>query len=298
MKIDLKHLRAFVAVADNLHFSKAADAIYVSQPTLTLLIQQLETAVGAPLISRTTRSVSLTEMGDTLLPTAREISGDLESAIMSIRDLVELRRGRLTIAALPSLAANIMPRAIRVFLDRYPEIKLRLLDVITDDLVNAVLTGEADFGIGYLPNEERGISLEPLIEDEILILVPKGHRLAKRSELPWRRLTKEPLIALPVETSVRKLIDNELAKGGHRLKPIMEPTHMSTIVSLVAQGVAVGVLPSSFVRSASLPDVVSVAATNPIIRRPLGLLFKKNKVLSPAGQEMRNIIFELRSQGL
>ena len=297
MRIDLKHLRAFVAVAKNLHFSQAADEIHVSQPTLTLLIQQLERVVGAPLVYRSTRHVELTEMGRALLPTAQNLSDDLATAIDSIRDLVELKRGKVTIAALPSVAFNLLPDVIVRFNRLYPDIKLRVIDQITDSLVESILSGVADFAIGYLPDGERGINVEPLYEDEIIVLVPAAHKHAQKSELKWREIVREVVVSLPGQTSVGQLIDRVLTPRGIRLNPALEPHMMLTISSLVSVGFGLGILPSSFVTSSPPEGTRVVRAVAPLIRRPIGILTRKGRTLSPSAAAMHGIILEhLRDQ--
>ncbi|MCP5374372.1 MAG: LysR family transcriptional regulator [Hyphomicrobiales bacterium] len=290
MQIDLKHVRAFAAVARHRHFTRAAEELGVAQPTLSLLIRQLEDAVGVSLVHRNTRNVDLTEMGREFLPTAQNLVEDLSTAVDSLRDLAELRRGKVTVAALPSVAANLLPGVLLTYRRRFPDVQVRLQDLNTQYVQQAVRTGTADFGIGYVAAGDTGLDCRPLFEDEILLIVRPDHPFARRRRIPWRELQDEPLISFSDETSVRRLVEEALGARGIEHRVLLEPAMTVTVAALVVAGVGVGILMTSLLDSPIMRGLAAVPLVDPVITRPVGVLTRPNRVLTPAAEAMLTLV--------
>jgi DNA-binding transcriptional LysR family regulator len=150
MNINLHQLRIFVAVARLGNFTRAAERLSLSQPSLSLHIRQLEQDLRVRLFDRSTRSVVLTRAGEDFLPTAERLLEDFQSAIASVTDLAARRRGRVTVAVLPSIAAELLPRAIALLRLRHPDITVALRDDVAEHIPARVRGGEADFGLGAI----------------------------------------------------------------------------------------------------------------------------------------------------
>jgi len=290
--MDIKHCRAFVAVATHLHFTKAATALNMTQPTLTHLIQQLEQTLGVPLLTRSTRQVELTPMGAAFLPLAQNVVSDMQSAITHMRDLVELRRGKVSIAAFPSVAANKLPRLIVDFQERFPDIQVQIRDGIWENIIRDIQNGVADFGITSEPREMEPFEFTPVYDDEISLLCPANHPLARQTSVTWDVLAREKLILLSDNTGVRHSIDLALGARTQTLKSAYEPALIQTVAGLVSAGAGLGVILSSYKPNISQDNVVSLAITAPVVKRPVGILRRKDRQLTPAAKTLHEMVLE------
>lgn len=180
--MELFQLRYFVAAARALHFSKAAEALYVSQPSLSLQIGKLEAELGTPLFHRRGRRVTLTDAGRTLLPLAERILDQEAEARRAVQQVAGLERGRLSICALPALDQHLLPPWLARFRREHPGIEIRVWEERPAAAVaEAVRQGHADLGFLQLPCDTTGLGLRVLLEDPILLVVPEGHPFAGRA---------------------------------------------------------------------------------------------------------------------
>src|SRR3984893_1453788 len=173
MNISLHQLRIFVAVARLGNFTRAAERLHLSQPSLSLHSRQLEQDLGVRLFDRSTRSVSLTKAGDDFLPTAERLLDDFQSAVASVADLAARRRGRVAVAVLPSVAAELLPRAIALLRVRHPDISVSLRDDVAEHIPARVRSGEVDFGLGAIDGVDADIFGSPLVSDELIAGLPR-----------------------------------------------------------------------------------------------------------------------------
>ncbi|USG60907.1 LysR substrate-binding domain-containing protein [Sneathiella marina] len=292
--MDLKHLKAFDAVARHLHFTKAAQEQRITQPTLSLLIQQLEDSVGVKLLVRSTREVSLTEMGAEFLPRARKIVVDLDRTMAHMRDLASLKKGKVTVATFPSVAANQLPRIIVDYRREFPDITVQIHDGIFESIIDKVREGAADFAIASSQDELQGLKFEQLYDDEILLIAAKDHRFARHEVVRWLDIGDEEIVMLSSDTGTRQRIDRDLADHGITVNTILEPALVPTAAALVAAGAGLGVILSSYLPVIDTSNIVTLPLIEPTIRRPVGLITRPDRVLSPAAEEMRiRVVTEL-----
>ncbi len=212
--MELKHCRAFVAVANHLHFTRAAEDIHVTQPTLTLLIQQLEQTVGAKLLIRNTRQVSLTEMGEEFLPLAKNVVQDADSAVRHMQNLASLTRGQVSVAAFPSVSANQLPPLIVEYRKKFPGITVRIRDGIWDSIIEDVRSGTADFGIASAPADSEKFDFQHLYDDRVMLIAPEDHPWRNRKGVTWADIGNEEIVLLSDNTGVRQSIDHALVSTG------------------------------------------------------------------------------------
>ena len=192
--LSTRQLRAFVQLTELRSFTRAAQACHLSQPAFSAQIKALEEGVGARLFDRDTRSVRLTVEGERFEVAARALLQDAKVALDDLADHVQLRRGRVHLAALPSLAAGWLPEIFAEFRGRYPAIELRLSDVLSDPCIDLVRSGRADFALasGAIPAAGvDGLEFRVLRTDGFHLLCPANHPLAQR-----RRLSVEALPTL------------------------------------------------------------------------------------------------------
>ncbi len=281
-----KHFRAFVAVARHLHFTKAAEEIHITQPSLSLLIRQLEEKLKVKLITRSTRQVALTEMGKAFLPLAENVVLDMDAAVRHMRDLAELEQGKVTVAAFPSVAANQLPPILVAFRRRYPKVRVQVVDGIWNTVVESVRSGEADFGIGSRPPVMGNLAYQEIYNDEVMLLATEDHPLASEKSLSWHQIMEEEIIVLSPATGVRQSIDAALEGTGITLKPILEPALVQTAASLVSAGAGLGVILSSYLSAIQMDGLVAIPLEKPNILRPVGIITRKDWVMSPAAKVM------------
>lgn len=243
--MDLRRLRYFVAVAEELHFGRAARRLNVSQPPLSVQIRTLEREIGAPLLVRTQRRVELTEAGRVLLDEARRLLGQAEAAVIHARRAAEGTVGRLTIGFVSTVDYSILPPLVRRFRHKHPGIALKLLELTGDRQQALLQSGELDLGLSILPSPAAGLTRRPVLREPLIAAVPASHALAGRRRTALRSLAAEPFIQFPRELAPG-LYDLAIAacrKAGFTPHLAQEAIQMQTILGLVAAGLGVAVVP-------------------------------------------------------
>ncbi len=194
--MNVKQLRAFLAVAQYLSFAQAGERLNLSQPALSLTIKSLEEDLGGQLLTRTTRNVSLTPEGETLLPLARQLMADWDNTEELLRQRFTLQMGRVSIAAMPSFAGNLLPGALKTFRGRYPRVNVAVHDVVNEQVLEMVRHRRVELGIGFEPESSNSLSFTPFYMDRFVAVVSTESSLAGRAEVSWADLLNEDFIAL------------------------------------------------------------------------------------------------------
>ncbi|WP_295951257.1 LysR family transcriptional regulator [Rhodoferax sp.] len=283
INFDLQQLQAFVAVAERGSFRAAADQIHLSPPALSRRIDKLETILGHRLFHRTTREVELTSLGRVFLERARSALDDLESALLGITDLAPSRGGRVTVACVPSAALYFLPVALRSFLEQYPAIRIRVVDESVNQMLSSVISGEADFGIGFMSTQVPEVAFEPIHDDPFVLAMPRSHALADRKAIRWAELGAERLISVARSSGNRQLQDDALAKAGVNPSFAFEVSHVATLLGMVEAGLGLAAVPRMALPRQH-PSLVGVALRDPPIVRKLGLLTRHGASLRPAAE--------------
>jgi DNA-binding transcriptional LysR family regulator len=292
MNINLNQLRVFVAVARLGNFTRAAERLHLSQPSMSLHIRQLEQDLGVRLFDRSTRSVALTRAGDDFLPTAERLLDDVQSAVAAVADLAARRRGRVAVAVLPSVAAELLPRAMAALHAHHPDITVSLRDDVAEQIPARVRSGEVDFGLGAIDSIDADIAGSPLVGDELIAVFPPSHALARGNgsapsvKITWRALAKFPFVAMSRDSSVRRLTEQAFAHNGLVLEPAFEAKYMSTAIGIVAHGLGVGTLPSSAVSMAQHAGLAHAEIRGPVMKRQIGIITRRGRSLSPAAEAL------------
>src|SRR5256712_2283799 len=194
MGIELHQLRYFVAVAEERHFTRAARGLRVAQSSVSRAIRVLEEELGTPLFHRMKGKVGLTPAGETLLPWARRVLADVDGATGEVRELADLRRGRLAVGATPSLTITLLPPALAKFHSAYPGIDLVLHEAGSRDLVHELEQGALDVALVILPVSHETLETSPLLREELVVAVAPDHALASRKTIPIADLKGVPLV--------------------------------------------------------------------------------------------------------
>jgi DNA-binding transcriptional LysR family regulator len=180
--ISTRQLQAFIALADQRSFTRAASQCHLSQPAFSALIRQLETSLGLKLFDRSTRHVDMTPEGHSFLESARRIRSEITLALASVRDAATLQRGRVAVALLPSLAAGWLPGVLAQYRTAHPGIEIDIADVLSEPCIDRVASGRADFALAAIRADTPALQAEPFCRDSFYLVCPSDHALARRKE--------------------------------------------------------------------------------------------------------------------
>ena len=295
MNVTLRQLRAFVAVAVEGHFTRAADKLDVSQSTISTLIRELEANLGLRLFDRHTRALRLTQAGEEIMPLARKSLSDLDHALDNLSQLNALSRGRVAIAASSLQAALILPRLIQMFAKEHPGIVVTVYDVPQPEVLELVRAGEADFGIGTESGSRHDLAAQVIATDTFMVVLPPGHWLARKAELSWSDLAQVPIIGSRPGNPLREQLDQALAREGIMLTRSHEVSLPLTIVGMVEAGMGIAVLTTTASKlAASFGLTVRQVSKPVVIKREISLLFHADRSLSPAAQKFRELLVRTR----
>ncbi|MEO3962333.1 LysR substrate-binding domain-containing protein, partial [Chromobacterium piscinae] len=247
--MELRHLRYFIAVAEELHFTRAAERLHIGQPPLSQQIQALEAELGAPLFRRHQRKVELTPAGQQLLPRARQILADSAAAAAAVRRAANGETGELRIGFTSSLPLTpILHHSLQHYRRDYPEVRLTLSEMFTAGQFDALERRQLDLGFVRFngPTPSPLIRVEELHRDRLLAVVPSAHPLAAEKALALSRLAGEPLIGYPRESGsgLSDVVRQLALQNGLELKMVQEAGEAITQIGLVAAGVGIAILPS------------------------------------------------------
>ncbi|QEY71578.1 LysR family transcriptional regulator [Pseudomonas denitrificans (nom. rej.)] len=283
----VKQLRAFLAVAQGLSFAQACERLHLSQPALSLAIKSLEESLGGQLLVRTTRSVALTPEGETLLPLARRLLADWDNAEEVMHQHFTLQLGRVSIAAMPSFAGNLLPAVLRTFRDRHPKVNVAVHDVINEQVLEMVRNHRVELGIALEPDSLDGLTFTPFYTDRFVAVLPADSALANESRITWEQLLEDHFITLQRPSAVRLLLEDRL-QG--RLPVAFESHQLVTVGRMVAEGLGVSAVPRLCRQQMEELGARCVALDEPRIERRVGLFCLTEHKLSSAAQALGDVL--------
>ncbi|WP_242361415.1 LysR family transcriptional regulator [Anaeromyxobacter sp. SG17] len=268
--MELRHLRYFVAVAEELHFGRAAARLHIAQPPLSQQIRQLERELGFELFLRTNRRVRLTEAGGTFLLDARGILERVSRAAESARRVARGEVGSLAVGFVASATYALLPRLVRTFRQRHPEIALTLTELSTAEQVAAIRAGSIQLGLARPPVGDETLREDPLAEEPLVVALAARHPLAARRALSLRALAEEPFVLFPRQPRPgwADEVVNACRAAGFRPEVAQETLELSTTVALVAAGIGITLVPES-AQTVRLPGVVYRPLRSPAPRTRL-----------------------------
>ncbi len=293
MNISLRQLKVFLAVADLGSFSRAGEDIGLTQPAVSRCIRELEQELGLKLVDRTTREVTLTEVGASLSATLARVLDELESALRDTHGLAEERRGRVRVASAPTISANLMPECISACATRFPDITLMLRDQVQTLATDSVRHGEVDFGVIVASEGADDLVGEPIMVEPFLVVCDRSHRFAGRTTVEWEALNGEKLVLLDYASGSRPLIDRALAAHGAYCQVAQEVGHAITVFRMVEAGIGISIMPALALPAMPGPKNDGRLIALPLvpqIDRTITLVRRKNRTLSPAAQSVWELI--------
>lgn len=247
--IELRLWRQFAAVAEELHFGRAARSLHMTQPPLTQAIAQLERLLDVRLFERTKRSVRLTAAGEALLPQVRDLLARAQTLPAQARAAAGGELGRLRIAFVSTVGFALLPQWLRAFRARHPQVQMELIEATGDVQAEAFARGDIDAGFmlhspGFAP---AGLSHLEVAREPLVLAVPEAHPLAAAARLPLAQVLAEPLVVFPrrIVPSLHDAILGMYHAGGHEPRIVQEAIQMQTIVNLVSAGLGLAWVPAS-----------------------------------------------------
>ncbi len=255
--MDLKQLRCFIAVAEELHFGRAATRLNMAPPALSRQVRLLEDELDVRLFSRTTRTVTMTRAGAAFLDEARDILARTKSATKVVQEAARSEENLLRIGALDSAAAGLLPEVMFTFRQQHPDVRIQLMEATTSRQLQGLVTGRLDLGFLHPPVMEPDLAWEFVLQEQLLVALPLGHALSNRLVVGLPSLVREPLIlpAKRVRPCTYNLVVKCFESIGAQPNIVQEATEKQTIVSMVAAGMGVALVPD-WVAKLRVPGVI------------------------------------------
>lgn len=282
MNVSLRHLLAFVALAEHRSFTRAAEACHLSQPAFSALVRQLEDEVGARLFDRSTRHVALSAEGREFQPGAQRAIAEFEAALGGVRERALRERGRVSIALLPSLAAGWLPEVLAGFRERHPGLALEVADVLSEACIARVTSGQADLALAATRAETPELQAEWSCSDGFHLVCRADHPLARRRKLQPADLARHPFVHLSRTSSVRQYVD--AATHPHPPPAVIEVDQLATVAGMVRAGLGISVVPALTLYQFAGPGLVTRPLDWPGLERSLYLVRRRERALSFAAQ--------------
>jgi len=298
MKIDFDGIQAFVTVAELGGFHKAAERLNITQTALTRRVQKLEAYLDLKLLDRTTRFVKLTSVGEDFLPQARSIVHDMSAAVTRLKDKSKHSTGNFTLSCVPTMAAYILPNLIRLYAEKFPNNRIRLVDATSYQVREAVLSNQAEVGISIHGEKHPNLVETQLFEDPLMFFCRENHPLRKKKSVRWSDMSDANLIVVSNFVATRVFMDYQLAKRGISLTGAYEVQHHATAINLVAAGVGCSILPSSSCGENDRPGVIRIPLTEPVVKRKVVLIQRKGATLSPAAAAFCDVLKKVPVESL
>ena len=288
--MEIRHLTYFVAVAERLNFSRAAEDLHVAQPAISQQIHALETELGVPLFERLGKRVALTEAGKALLPHARQILAAVEAARNEIREWGALARGTVSLGSPPTVSTHLLPAKLTAFEHKYPGLDVTLREAGTETLVKLVEGGELDLAIVSTDFLPASVEAVPFWEEAYVLAVGSKHPLSGRAAASMVELADEPFILFPEGYRLREVTLAACRHAGFDPRVALDGGAMQSALQFVAAGLGVALVPEM-----ALTDTTNIHAlqiADQTLRRSLGLVWRKGHYLSPAARALREFLRE------
>jgi DNA-binding transcriptional LysR family regulator len=290
MKIDLLGLEAFVGVAELGSFTRAAEHLNLSQTAVTHRVKKLEGNLGVQLFRRSHRDVVLTEDGADLLPRIKNTLAGMDAELERVRARAVVRRQKLTLACLPTIAMKMLPEALRTFSASHPDVAVSVLDTSASEIGPLVANGIVEFGLTIIAASNQDLVTEALFTEDYLVVCPAAHAFSKRTQIgdqvTWAELLGEKLIRVNSQTANRFIVDQALGSRSEAPNWAYEVQHTITALKLVSEGLGLTVMPRSAVDALQTEDVCVLPLSRPSISRTIGILSRRNVGLSPLAADL------------
>ncbi|MDR1873577.1 MAG: LysR family transcriptional regulator [Synergistaceae bacterium] len=301
MELDHRTLQYIIAVAEEGNISKAAQKLYLSQPSLSHCILKQERKLGVTLFDRTRQPLRLTYAGERFVMAARKILNVREKLEREMEDIAKARKGRVAVGVTKTHSAYLLPRILPRFSALYPDVEIILVEEITASLESRLITDGAEIAVLVAPVQNEHISCEHLYNEKILLCLPEGHALIEpfsREGVDIALLREEPFILYKKGMRVRKISDTLFVEAGIQARAMLESETAETILNLVSAGMGCAFLPSSLVLYQPVSRVRHFTIGNPPLSFTCVFAWKRQNYLSRTAQDFMAITREILRENL
>lgn len=292
----IETFKVFCDLIETTSFSEAAERNGISQSAVSQQVRALEDRFGVTLVERGRRNFAVTPEGEVFLKAAREILEAYRSIEEELGEMRDIVAGRLTIATVYSIGFHELPPYIEEFRQKFPDVDVQVQYRRSNQVYADVSDNHADLGLVAYPQEKKGVEIEPAWKDRLVIICPPGHPLSERNSIELREINGERFISFEPDLPTRKAIDSMFSQSGIEVKEVVEFDNIETVKRGVLIENAISIVPSDSVRS----EVESgTLARTPIsgnfVYRPLGIVRRRTKAVTPAMREMISILKQKRT---
>jgi LysR family transcriptional regulator, transcription activator of glutamate synthase operon len=296
--MELRQLRYLVALADEQHFTRAAAREHIAQPALSQQIRRLEDEIGLALVERTTRYVSLTDAGELLVARGQRILAELDAANAELEALRGVQTGHVAVGSMHTMGPVDVSLALAIFHERHPEVELTVREQSSEELAEMLRVDELD--LAFLSVTERveshGLALQQLVSEELVVVLPREHRLARRRRIRMAELAGEQFVSFRPGARLRELLELAGRQAGFEPRVTLESNESERVRRLVARGMGVAILPrSDAVRQGA--ETALAKLIEPELARDITLAWRADRRHSPAAREFLTLVRDLFGSG-
>ncbi|MEW4024587.1 HTH-type transcriptional regulator CynR [Bacillus sp. B01(2024)] len=282
--MDIRHLTYFLEVARLKSFTKASQSLYVSQPTISKMIKNLETELGIKLFYRNGRQVELTDAGQSMYVQAQEITKSFQNLTSELNDIMEVKKGHVRIGLPPMIGSGFFPRVLGDFRVTYPDVTFQLVEDGSIKVQQGVEDGSLDIGVVVLPANEEIFHTFTIVKETLMLVVHPLHRLADEKECSLHELKEEPFIFFREDFVLHNRIMTECVKAGFRPHVIYETSQWDFISEMVSANLGIGLLPERICRGLDPEKVKTIPLVHPVIPWHLAIIWRKDRYMSFAAR--------------
>lgn len=287
INLSMRDIDTTLVLGRTLNFRQAAGQLHLSQSALSTQIQRIEDALGVRLFDRTTRTVRLTAAGEVFLQQAATLQAAFRDAIAAVSGITSAEQGQVSVAALPSLAARLLPRVLMAYRQAHPQVALKVRDTLSGPAFDLVRAGEVDFALTAADPQHADLHYVPLMSDSFILLIPEAHSLARaKGPLRWADTATAEHVSMVQPSSVRQYTEWAFLQNRIRFTPAFEAEHLTTIVAMVECGFGVAALPEIAASAVAQNGIVQRPLIGPVAERSIGLVTARNRSLSPAAMAL------------
>lgn len=287
--MELQQLKYFQAVARLEHMTRAAEELHITQPSLSITIARLEEDLGVPLFDRHGKQIKLNKFGKAFLRRVERVFAELKEGRMEVKDLAGLEQGTVSLA---SNNLGLLVDLLNSFQLEYPNVKFQLSQDTMPMMQQQLESGEVDFCISSPPLQGRGISMASLMVEEIILVVPKGHRLAERESIDLHEAANEPFINLKAGYGIRNITDQLCKEAGFTPRNAYELNDPLLIANLVKSGLGIAFMPINAWKGSISAVTIGLHIKEPSTQRFIGLTWLEERYLSVASRCFRQFVID------
>jgi LysR family carnitine catabolism transcriptional activator len=286
MPVSYKNMLAFVSVAQASTFAEAAEKLYLSQPALSTSIKNMEAQLGGQLFARTTRKVMLTPEGKAFLPTAKRLIADWDGALNDVQNLFSVQQGRLTIAAMPSFAEGHLASILQRYHQQHPNIRLRVIDVVMEQVIEAVQTKRADIGFVFEPENLQGLEFSPLLTDNFCVVMSQNDPASQLCSVSLSQVASQPLVTTNIGSSIRRWVDAVFVAHALDTNIVADASQLGTLGQLVKRGLGWSIVPQLCEQQMRAKGLVCIPLEGNLLQKSVGMITSSKDGLSSAAKQL------------